>query len=367
MRQNYLEYLRYGKRVFFKRNAPPLYLIFIITSRCNAFCSHCFNWKRQDDKHAQDLTLDEFRRISAHMDDLPFMFLSGGEAFLRNDFAEIAEVFHRQNRVQKMQTPTNGSLPKRIDEQMGRLLRRCPDLHYSVTLSVDAVGDEHDRLRHIPGLFERVLESHRVLQLLQKRHSNLGVNFEITVSANNQDSLLETYRYLRDVVGADNVFTVLTRGAPRDATSQEVDLERYLALNGEVDRDLLDKEAAGYNGFPFSGVMNAKEILTRDLVYETAKTKRFQIPCYAGNLSGVIFNEGDVYPCEILDEPLGNLRDWDYDFRAIWQAAAAQKARKMIRDTECFCTHECFLTANLLFNPRTLPRVAKKWAKIRMG
>ena len=46
--------------------------------------------------------------------------------------------------------------------------------------------------------------------------------------------------------------------------------------------------------------------------------KGYQVPCYAANLSGVIYAGGDVYPCEILEEPLGNLRDADYDFRKIW-------------------------------------------------
>ena len=366
MRMNYLEYLRYGPRVFWKRGADPLYLIFFITSRCTAACDHCFNWPRSG-RDVPDLSFDEYRRISARMAPLPFLFLTGGEAFLRDDFADLAELFHRNNRVQKMQTPSNGSLPDSIRTQMGKLLRRCPDLHYSVTLSVDALGPAHDQSRHRPGLFDTVLESHRVLLDLQRRHSNLGINFAITVSRANQDSLLETYRFLRERAGAENVFAILVRGRPRDPGAVEVDPERYRGLMEQANCDLLRSRTKGYFGFPFASWMNAKEIRTREIVYQVARERRQQLPCLAGVLSGVVYNDGDVFPCELLESRLGNLREMDYDLRAIWRSATARAVAERIAATRCFCTHECFLTANLLFNPGPLLSVTRTWLAMRAG
>ncbi len=40
-------------------------------------------------------------------------------------------------------------------------------------------------------------------------------------------------------------------------------------------------------------------------------------------------------------------------------------ARTFIRDSKCFCTYECFLTINILFNPRMLLSVAKEWAILK--
>ena len=360
----YLPYLRYGKHVFFKRDALPLYLILLVTSRCGMRCGHCFNWRRAA-QEGEDLTLDEYRLISAKLHDLPFLFLSGGEAFLRPDLAEIARLFHKNNGVQKMQTPSNGSRPEEIRRQLEIIARTCPDLHYTVTLSVDGLGPEHDAIRGCEGLFEQVMASYRVIDELRRRHANLGLCFSITLSAYNQDTALHTYRYLRQVCRADNVYVILTRGEPRDPGAAQVDLGRLRALDEAVDRDLRCRRARGITGFPFASLMNAKNVLSRQVVLRTARERCFQTPCYAGLLAGNVFNNGDVYPCELLDQSFGNLRESDYDLPALWRGATAKRIRRAITDTRCFCTHECFMTTNLLFNPRQLLRVGREWLRIQ--
>ena len=265
----------------------PLYLIFFITSRCNARCGHCFNWKRMAED-VEDLTPDEYRSISKHMHDLVFMFISGGEPFLREDLADIVQIFHKNNNVQKMQTPSNGSLTETMCRQVKKILKTCPDLHYSVTLSVDALWEAHDRNRNFPGLFDRVMESARKLDELEQRYDNFAVNFEITISKFNQRSLVQTYRFLKEHCGAKNVFTVLTRGVSRDPEALSTDMAYYLGLNREVNKDILKKNTAGYVGFPFSSWMNAKNLYSREIVYRTAAEGRYQLPCFASILSGVL-------------------------------------------------------------------------------
>src|SRR5207247_2224206 len=95
-------------------------------------------------------------------------------------------------------------------------------------------------------------------------------------------------------------------------------------------------------------------------------TNKYQTPCYAGNLGACLFANGDTYPCELLtDRKLGNVRDVDYDFKKIWFSPEADAARSFIRDSKCFCTYECFLTINILFNPRMLLSVFKEWTILK--
>jgi hypothetical protein len=80
-----------------------------------------------------------------------------------------------------------------------------------------------------------------------------------------------------------------------------------------------------------------------------------------------MFANGDIYPCELLiDRKLGNVRDSGYDFKKIWYGKKADEARRFIRDTKCFCTYECFLTVNILFNPRMMPRILKEWGSLKL-
>ena len=69
-----------------------------------------------------------------------------------------------------------------------------------------------------------------------------------------------------------------------------------------------------------------------------------------------------VYPCEILDDShkIGNIRDFDLDFKKLWLSQKAKKEVNFIRKTKCFCTHECFNSVNILFNPKNYLEIIKK-------
>ena len=74
--------------------ALPL-LIFYPTARCNSRCISC-DWWRADG--ASDLTLDEIRTFAAELPALHtrLVLFSGGEALLRRDLFEIADLFRAQ-------------------------------------------------------------------------------------------------------------------------------------------------------------------------------------------------------------------------------------------------------------------------------
>jgi radical SAM protein with 4Fe4S-binding SPASM domain len=75
----------------------------------------------------------------------------------------------------------------------------------------------------------------------------------------------------------------------------------------------------------------------------------------------VISEEGEVYPCELLDKSFGSLKDYDFDFKKLWQGKKAEEIRKWILKNRCACTHECFLTINVLFSPKIYPRLLGKF------
>ncbi|HXI22393.1 MAG TPA: hypothetical protein VNG71_00855, partial [Pyrinomonadaceae bacterium] len=57
----------------------------------------------------------------------------------------------------------------------------------------------------------------------------------------------------------------------------------------------------------------------------------------------VIDYNGDVRACE-LRESFASLRDYDYDFGALWSAASHQRELTAIDGGKaCWCTHVCFI------------------------
>jgi radical SAM protein with 4Fe4S-binding SPASM domain len=88
------------------------------------------------------------------------------------------------------------------------------------------------------------------------------------------------------------------------------------------------------------------------------------VPCYAGRLNLVLTESGEVYPCEILTEGLGNVRDHGYDLRAVLRSAKAKTVLGAIKNNGCYCTHECTFLTNILFNPGLYPALAREYVAL---
>ena len=111
----------------------------------------------------------------------------------------------------------------------------------------------------------------------------------------------------------------------------------------------------------------AQDILQRRLIHRTAVEKRRVVPCYAGRLNVVLTETGDVSPCEILTESLGNVRDYGYNVRRVLRSERAMKAIRAIREGRCRCTHECNFITNILFNPRLYPALLGEYLRLSAG
>jgi len=362
------DYLRYVPRALCRRGASPLYLVFFVTERCNARCAHCLLGERAPSPQ-DELTIDEIVRISASMDDLLFFTPTGGEPFLRRDLSEIVHIFHVNNRAINVGIPTNGSLTERVIDTTRRILAENPGLDLHIDVSLDGPPAVHDRIRGVPGLYERALATYRELRTLERHHRNLSVCIQVTVSAFNQDVLVEHYETLKREVGVNTVFPLLVRGSPRDPAAKEgVDIRRYEDFCRLLEADTRALVLSGYYKMPFSDVLNAKRIVRPQIIARTVRERRFQLPCVAGTLGGALFSQGQVLPCELLSGmEMGNVRQADYDFKRIWFSPRAQEIKRWVHDQRCFCTYECFLTVNILFNLRVLPWVGREWAALKLA
>ena len=96
------------------------------------------------------------------------------------------------------------------------------------------------------------------------------------------------------------------------------------------------------------------------LIQKIAKENKYVSPCHASSLFGVINPNGDVYPCEILDDKkIGNLVEENMDFMKIWRSKKNINIKKSIIKDKCFCTYECGLSFNIVGNYRYYFDLAK--------
>lgn len=360
------DYIRFSRLFLRQKGVFPVYLLFFVTSRCSCRCKHCFYWKSTN-KPYTELTLSEIEKISASMDRLLQVTLTGGDAALREDLADIAHIFSRQNHVSNFSIGTNGSEPAIIRHHLERMLNWLPETKSNVTidLSLDGLEADHDVIRDHPGLFNKVERSVQQVKSLQKEYSGFNICIDVTVSALNHHKLRPLYVYIRDTLKPDILNALLIRGNPREEYALNVDVSKYEEMCRWIEDDTKKGAFKGYSFAP--NILHVKDILLRKLIIKTATENKYQAPCTAGTLTGVIYPEGDVAHCELTDQRLGSLRDLDYDMKKVWTSPQAEQIRREIKEQKCFCIHQCFLSNNILFNPRFLPSFMKTYIQLKKG
>jgi radical SAM protein with 4Fe4S-binding SPASM domain len=354
---------RHYNSIFWKKRA--IHLTFFLTRKCNLKCPFCFYLTDKDkpSTSAAELSLSEIEQISRSLGSLLWLAFSGGEIFLREDLAEISKVFYRNNKPAIMLFPTNGMLPDVIREKTEQLLNSCEKSVITVKLSLDGPAEIHDRLRNREGSFTRTMETYRKLEELIDRYPNFELGVNTVFCSENQDTMDEAIDFVRGMRNIKTHTISLVRGNISQEGYKKVDYEKYDNAVKKLESGLKDHTSSRYR-FKGARIKAAQDILQRRLIHQTSIEKRRLIPCFAGRLNLVLTENGDVYPCEILTEALGNVRDWNYDIGKVVRSERASKIIHSIVNNKCYCTHECFFMTNILFNPRLYPKLAKEYIQI---
>ncbi len=297
------------------------------------------------------------------MGNLLWLAFSGGEIYLRNDLAEIARTFHRNNKPSIMLFPTNGLLPDVIRTTTKEILRDCPESIIAVKLSLDGVGQRHDQVRDTPGSFERTMQTYDVLRPFLDRFANFELGVNTVFCSENQDEMDEIIDFVKGLEHVRTHTISMVRGNLGDEGFKKIDHAKYFEAIMRLEQNLKDRSSQTYR-FRGARIKAAQDILQRQLIYRTVQEKKRLIPCYAGRLNTVITETGDVFPCEILAGSFGNIRDYDYDMNKIVRSDTACKVIASIKNNECYCTHECYFMTNILFNPRLYPDLAREYFQL---
>ncbi|MEF9475987.1 MAG: radical SAM protein [Candidatus Mariimomonas ferrooxydans] len=340
-------------RLFTKNNGMPNYVIFHFTSICNSKCVTCFNWKNLNKK--DELSTDEIRKISEHMMHIEYLTLGGGEPFLRKDLSEICRIFYLNNGVRAFSIPTNGLSPDVIRKTTQEIVEKCPDALARVSLSIDGIDELHDTIRGIKGNFKKIWETHNNLQDLKKRYPNLRILAATTFCTHNQDKAMEIYRYIKENMKVDQYNINYIRGDARNPILKDVDIEKYKELIDYIEMDMPEKKSSY-----IERLFDLLPILTRKDVLKTLQSKDRIYECYAGQKMIVMDSFGNVFPCEMLDEKLGNLRNYGYDLKKILKLNNTRSVLKYIKDRKCNCTWECAIQDSLVYNYNKYPYILKR-------
>jgi radical SAM protein with 4Fe4S-binding SPASM domain len=207
-----------------------------------------------------------------------------------------------------------------------------------VGISIDGIGQMHDMIRGIPGAFDKALATLQAMQNLGIKNIRIG----FTISNTNLNHLGKVYNL---------------------ALEQGVDFGCAVAQNSEL--YFKTNNNSGIEDLPrLEEQFNY--IISRQL--RTANPKQwaraffnygtYQFSCGVGRLfdckAGTDFfymdPDGNIYPCNIMNKKMGNIRA--SDFNSIWNSQTSSDVRSLVagcgKNCWMICTARTAIKKNFL-------------------
>ena len=336
-------------------------VILFVTSRCNAFCKTCFY--HEELNHPGDLTFEQIEKVSRTMPPITDLWLSGGEPTLRRDVPEVIDQFVTVNGVQRVIIPTNALIKSRVYEIVDRALGSHPNLDLYLNIALDGYGETHDRIRGVPGNWEKALECIESLYPLKEKYADrFRLNVNTVVCAENYTEMEMLGEYMWQNFKLDGQYFNIVRGE----TLVGEEIKQVPAESLPAMYEFVAKLTKRYGDRMFAED-DASKRFVKNIAYVGAITTHYRtqhanfggstpwpFPCTAGETTAVIDYNGDVRACE-LREKFATLADYDYDFGALWAAHERQSELGAIDGGKaCWCTHVCFIHDSMRHSRRAL-------------
>ena len=279
-----------------QREGRPVTVTFQVTDRCNYECVHCYQ-EHKDHKHedpaAAELSFAEIDRILDQLADAGVLFLTlmGGEFFMRRDADEILAAAHAKGFAIKLLTTGHHVTEARAD-----FLATLRPIQVDMSL-YSGKAKHHEAVTRSPGSWDRSVAAAR--RLIARKIPVLLKAPVMEVNAADVESLGTLAKQLGAEWSYDPKITAMETGedTPVSLRMSETTLRTFYRTTMA---DFLDKTYAGPDA-----------AASKDELRPLTHT-----PCRAGQQSLAITPTGDVWPCNALPVPCGNLRQ--QSFADIW-------------------------------------------------
>src|SRR5690606_3523836 len=202
----FIAHLRNTCRQLFNRHPIPYKWLIQLTNDCNSRCESCDIWKinkSDPTKKQQESSLQDYYKLfKSSGSNLMWLSLSGGEVTLYQNFEEFASLVRAHcPRLKVITFTTNGLNPDRVLELAFKLRPLARD--FFIVISLDGDSELHDRLRGVPGNFEKATRSNQLL-----KSAGFNVYFGATLSNLNQDWVKENVNLIKyiSLIHSDGIF-----------------------------------------------------------------------------------------------------------------------------------------------------------------
>jgi MoaA/NifB/PqqE/SkfB family radical SAM enzyme len=325
----------------------PGYCTYLVNYRCNARCGMCDSWRL---KPGVELTPAEVTTVFSKIGRLDAVRLTGGEPFLREDFAELAAAVLRASDPLVLHVTTNGSFPARV-ESFAAGFARLDRLR--VMVSLDGLPEEHDANRGADVTFAQALETITRLQAL-------GVQVSVNHTVISAQSLADAPALKRrfSAMGVDvhavlayadsAMYGVKLRGTRAEHLIAPRGYPLHPALLGADVIGFVERELDELPQLRDRGTRIGKRYYLRGLRdrLRGVEEPRPHPRCVALRSHLRLLPDGRVPVCQFNTETIGNLLTQSFD--EVWHGASGRTSRAWV-DACTGCWAECEVLPSALY------------------
>jgi len=262
----------------------------------------CNTWKYPSKKEEVDLAIFE------KLPQMDIVNVTGGEPFLRADIEDIIAILRKK--CNRLVISSNGYWTDRILA----LFRKRQDI--GIRISIEGLPKANDELRGIPDGFDRGIRT-----LIELSHMGVkDIGFGITVSDRNARDILELY-HLAKMMKVEFATAAIHNSYyfhkyDNRFKYPEIAIEEFKKLIYEMLKSSRPKDwfRAYFNYGLISYIKGNPRLL----------------PCEMGYESFFLDPYGEIRPCNVMEETMGNLRERSFD--EIWNGSEAERIRDRVRN-----------------------------------
>jgi MoaA/NifB/PqqE/SkfB family radical SAM enzyme len=320
-----------------EENVRPTSAVIAVTYRCNSRCKTCDIWKKDA---TPELGPEGFKRLPEGLRNIN---ISGGEPFLRNDLVDIIGVLRKKYPRASIVISTNGLFPERIEKDVKRMGQ------IGVRVSIDAFGASDDEVRGIEGAFALATET--LDRLKAQGLKDLGISATISRQTVGDSRKLKEMAEIR---GIEFVTSLVHSSSVYFGEHKD-----KLPEKGSLEKETIQKELIWLRERELSSGKPKdwfRAYLT-DGIIDQIEGKRRRIRCYAGRCLFFMEPGGDIYPCNIWPERMGNILRQSYD------EMAAQSGRIFAEVDKC--PFQCWMSCTVAPVMRQKPFGPALWVAAR--
>lgn len=322
----------FSKKIFlsqFGQLENPYKLNFIVTKECHSKCGYCNIWK---EKPQNELSLEEIIQFVQKNPYFSWVNFTGGEPSDRKDLVEVITAFQKySDNLLMVHFPTNSLNGETVLKNVDAVIKlNLP--YFVVTISLDGPAAVHDRLRGIPGNFNKAISL--LKNLRQKEGVKPMVGF--TLFPQNADLISETLKEIQALIPdftPEEMHVNLPQVSAHYYGNKNLDSTKFLEKNKErLTKALINWQKI--QGGSFNPMSFVEKTYQRKAL-EYLRTGETPQVCAALMSSCYLSEKGEVYPCTIWNQKLGSIRETHYELHPLLHSEKAQELRDLILNKKC--------------------------------